>query len=202
MTDSDWTTLAYVVADVEGNGQQPPDLVELAVLPITDGTIGQGVSWLVRPPRPIKYMATAVHGIRTRDVAGFPPFAEIGHEVRQALASRVLVAHNAHVDVSVLKRELDGWEPPEVFDTLKLARRFLPGQPSYKLGALVKALSLDAGIPAGMEPHRAGYDVLVTARLFVLLATHEDGTPLSLDELRGQAPDRKSGGTNEAASLF
>ena len=53
----------------------------------------------------------------------------------------MLVAHNAHVDVAVLRRELDGWESPEVFDTLKLARRLLPGQPSYKLGALVKALS-------------------------------------------------------------
>jgi exodeoxyribonuclease X len=199
---TDWTTLAYAVADVEGNGQQPPDLVELAVLPITDGTIGQGVSWLVRPPRPIKYMATAVHGIRTGDVAGFPPFAEIDHEVRQALASRVLVAHNAHVDVSVLKRELDGWEPPEVFDTLKLARRLLPGQASYKLGALVKELSLDTGIPAGLTPHRAGYDVLVTARLFARLATGDDGRPRTLAELRGQAPGRKPGGTDEAASLF
>ena len=199
---TDWTTLDYAVADVEGNGQQPPDLVELAVLPITDGTIGEGVSWLVRPPRPIKYMATAVHGIRTNDVAGFPPFAEIDHEVRQALQSRVLVAHNAHVDVSVLKRELDGWEPPEVFDTLKLARRLLPGQPSYKLSALVKALSLDTGIPADMTPHRAGYDVLVTARLFARLATGDDGRPRTLAELRAQAADRRPGGTNEAASLF
>jgi exodeoxyribonuclease X len=199
---TDWTTLDYAVADVEGNGQQPPDLVELAVLPITDGAIGEAVSWLVRPPRPIKYMATAVHGLRTRDVAGSPPFAEIDHEVRQALMSRVLVAHNAHVDVSVLKRELGGWEPPEVFDTLKLARRLLPGQPSYKLGALVTALSLDTGIPAGLTPHRAAYDVLVTARLFARLATGDDGRPRTLAELRGQAPERKPGGTNEAASLF
>jgi len=199
---TDWTTLDYAVADVEGNGQQPPDLVELAVLPITDGAIGEGASWLVRPPRPVKYMATAVHGIRSKDVAGFPPFAEIDHEVRQALLSRVLVAHNAHVDVSVLKRELDGWEPPEVFDTLKLARRLLPGQPSYKLGALVTALALDTGIPAGLTPHRAAYDVLVTARLFTRLATGDDGRPRTIAELRGRAPERKPGGTNEAASLF
>jgi exodeoxyribonuclease X len=199
---TDWTTLAYAVADVEGNGQQPPDLVEVAVLPIADGAIGEAVSWLVKPPRPIKYMATAVHGIRTKDVARCPPFAEIDHEVRRALMSRVLVAHNAHVDVSVLKRELGEWEPPEVFDTLKLARRLLPGQPSYKLGALVKALSLDTGIPAGLTPHRAAYDVLVTARLFARLATGDDGRPRTLEELRGQAPDRKPGGTNEAASLF
>jgi hypothetical protein len=144
---ADWTHLRYAVADVEGNGQQPPDLVELAVLPITDGVIGKPVSWLVKPPRPITYFATGIHGISGKDVARAPAFADIEHEMRRALADRVLVAHNAHVDVAVLRRELDGWEASEVFDTLKLARRLLPGQPGYKLGALVKALSLDDGIP-------------------------------------------------------
>ena len=199
---TDWTSLSYAVADVEGNGQQPPDLVELAVLPITDGTIGEPVTWLVKPPRPIKYFATRIHGISGEDVASAPSFADIKHEVRQAFAGRVLVAHNAHVDMGVLRRELGEWESPEVFDTLKLARRLLPGQPSYKLGALVEALSLDGGMPVGLVPHRAAYDVLVTARLFVRLATRHDGRPVSLEELRGQAADPKPGGTDETAPLF
>jgi DNA polymerase III epsilon subunit-like protein len=199
---TDWTSLRYAVADVEGNGQQPPDLVELAVLPITDGIIGEPVSWLVKPPRPIRYLATSIHGISSQDVASAPAFANIEHEVRRALADRVLVAHNAHIDIAVLGRELDGWELSEVFDTLKLAKRLLPGQPSYKLGALVKALSLDDGMPPGVGPHRAAYDVLVTARLFARLATGHDGKPVSLAELRGQAGDQRPGGTDEAASLF
>jgi exodeoxyribonuclease X len=199
---ADWTSLRYAVADVEGNGQQPPDLVELAVLPITDGVIGESMSWLVKPPRPITYFATRIHRISSKDVASAPAFADIEHEVRRALADRVLVAHNAHIDIAVLGRELDGWEPPEVFDTLKLAKRLLPGQPSYKLGALVKALSLDDGMPPGVGPHRAAYDVLVTARLFARLATGHDGNPVSLAELRGQAGDQRPGGTDEAASLF
>jgi exodeoxyribonuclease X len=49
---ADWTDLAYAVVDVEGNGQQPPDLVELAVVPVTGGVIGEPTSWLVRPARP------------------------------------------------------------------------------------------------------------------------------------------------------
>ena len=199
---TDWTSLRYAVADVEGNGQQPPDLVELAILPITDGTIGEPVSWLVKPPRPIKAFATRIHGISAEDVASAPAFADIRHEVRQALGGRVLVAHNAHVDTGVLGRELGEWEYPEVFDTLKLARRLLPGQPSYKLGALVKALSLDGEMPSGLVPHRAAYDVLVTARLFVRLATRHDGNPVSLEELRGREANRNPGGADEIASLF
>jgi exodeoxyribonuclease X len=34
-TDS-WTAFDYAVVDVEGNGQQPPDLVEISIVAITD----------------------------------------------------------------------------------------------------------------------------------------------------------------------
>jgi exodeoxyribonuclease X len=199
---TDWTSLSYAVTDVEGNGQQPPDLVEVAVLPITAGRIGEPVSWLVRPPRPITAFAARIHGITAADIASAPPFAEIGHEVRAALTGRVLIAHNAHVDTGVLRRELGDWESPGVLDTLKLARRLLPGQPSYKLGALVKALGLDREIPPGLVPHRAAYDVLVTARLFTRLAAGRDGIPVTAEELRGTAPDPGPGDSDETAALF
>ncbi|WP_198318745.1 hypothetical protein [Pseudofrankia inefficax] len=44
---TDWTSLDYAFIDIEGNGQQPPDPVELAVAPITGGTIGEPASWLL-----------------------------------------------------------------------------------------------------------------------------------------------------------
>jgi DNA polymerase III epsilon subunit-like protein len=99
----------------------------------------------------------------------------------------------------VLQRKLPGWKTPEVFDTLKLARQLLPGNDGYKLGALVEAFQLAEGLPADLTPHRAGYDVLVTARLFVRLATLPDTRSLSLEELRGDAP---GGGQDEPPSLF
>jgi hypothetical protein len=44
--------------------------------------------------------------------------------------------------------------------------------------------------------------VLVTARLFVRLATRHDGNPVSLEELRGREANRNPGGADEIASLF
>jgi len=183
---TDWTRLSYVVVDVEGNGQQPPELVELAVMPIEGGVAGKHQSWLVQPLHPITHLATAIHGIRTQDVAGCPPVAEVAADVLAALDAPALVAHNAHVDVGVLRRELPGWEPPEVFDTLKLSRRLVPGLPAYKLGDLVERFELAEGVPDGLKPHRAAHDALVTARLFMLLA----GRAGSLEELRGQSPEK------------
>lgn len=196
---TDWTSLTYAVVDVEGNGQQPPDLVELAVVPIVGGVIQEPSSWLVKPERPIKYFATRIHGISTQDVANAPSFETITDEVRQALDVPALVAHNAHVDTDVLKRQLPRWDVPEVFDTLKLARRLLPNQPGYKLGMLVRALNLAEGLPNDLTPHRAAYDALVTARLFVRLVTITEGHPLTLEALRGDTPDRNN---RETPSLF
>jgi DNA polymerase III epsilon subunit-like protein len=195
---TDWESVRYAVVDVEGNGQQPPDLVELAVVPIVGGIIGHPASWLVKPTRPISPMATRIHGLTSQDIAAAPAFVDIEAEVRQALDADVLVAHNAHVDTGVLRRHLGGWQCPEVFDTLKLARRLVPGRESYKLGALVTTFALAEGLPAGLTPHRATYDAMVTARLFVHLATPQDTGPLSLGQLRGT----ESGGDRDAPPLF
>lgn len=196
---TDWTSLRYAVVDVEGNGQQPPDLVELAMVPIVSGVIGEAVSWLVKPDMAITRVATRIHGLSDKDVASAPVFTEIKDSVIDALDGAALVAHNAHVDVDVLRRKLPDWQSPEVFDTLKLARRLLPGLDSYRLSALVKAYRLDDGLPDDLTPHRATYDVLVTARLFVRLATSPGTGPLSLEELRGDPPE---GNSDEAPALF
>jgi DNA polymerase III epsilon subunit-like protein len=73
-----------------------------------------------------------------------------------------------------------------VLDTLKLSRRLLPDQPTHRLGALAEALHLIDGLPPGLTPHRASYDALVAARLFVYLATKPDGTPRSFDDLHNE----------------
>jgi exodeoxyribonuclease X len=169
---TDWKSLKYVVVDVEGNGQQPPDLVELAVVPIVGGTIGDYSNWLVKPAEPIRHFATRIHGLSNQDVADAPTFEGIAAEVRHALAGAVFVAQNAHVDAGLLARKLgDTWPDPEVFDTLKLARRLLPGRKSYRLNELVRSYELAEGLPEGLAPHQATYDALVTARLFIILAT-------------------------------
>jgi exodeoxyribonuclease X len=50
-----WTRLTYLVVAVEGNGHQPPDLMEPAAVPIVSGIIGEPTTWLVQP---ITYFAT------------------------------------------------------------------------------------------------------------------------------------------------
>ena len=186
---TDWTEHRYAVIDVEGNGQRPPDLVELAVVPIDAGRIGVTTSWLFKQSQPITPIARRIHGITNEMVTDAPAFAGLEAAVRAHLDGAVLVAHNAGGDLRVLRRKMPDFAPAEVLDTLTLSRRLRPEQSSHRLGALAQALDLTEGLPARLTPHRATYDALVTARLFLRLATKPDGTPMSIDELRDQPGD-------------
>ncbi|WP_433169703.1 3'-5' exonuclease [Kribbella sp. CA-247076] len=158
-------------------------MVEVSIVAIKGGLIGQPRSWLVRPPRPITSMVRRFHKITDDQVVDAPTVADIEAELRQALSDKVFVAHNAGVDLGVLGRALPGFQPARVVDTLKIARRLLPGRDSYQLGALVDAYGLARGLPADLAPHRATYDALVCARLLSHLATSLGRGPLRLADL-------------------
>ena len=178
-----------VVVDIEGNGQQPPDIVEIAVLPMTGGrpvTPAGLRTWLIRPPRPITGLVTRkVHGISNDDVAHAPPWTDVADQVATAITGRVMVAHNASVERRVLSAHLPDWYPPLVLDTFRLAKRVwsdLPG--GYGLDNLIvhahltsphfdRADSHGDGAGAGrseLRRHRAAYDTWMTAALLAALA--------------------------------
>jgi DNA polymerase III epsilon subunit-like protein len=145
------------VVDVEGNGQQPPEIIEMALL-IVDGETTKLRSWLIRPERPISSFVTRkVHGISNSDVAGSPVWSDVADDIAAALSDRTLVAHHATVEHSVLSAHLPAWRPPLVLDTLRLAKHILPGLKSYGLDHLVEEASIDTSGLDGQR-HRAGYD--------------------------------------------
>ncbi|HCT75531.1 MAG TPA: 3'-5' exonuclease [Micromonosporaceae bacterium] len=164
-------TLRFAVIDVEGNGQQPPEIVEIAILAM-DGLVltTQPRTWLVKPSQPITPLVTRkVHGIKNSDVKDAPWFTEIASEIQAILSDRIPVAHNARIDHEVLSRQLPTWEPALVVDTLRLARALWPGLKSYSLDPLLAHARIDTSSLAGCR-HRAGFDAHATALLFATLA--------------------------------
>jgi DNA polymerase III epsilon subunit-like protein len=162
---SAWHERDYAVVDVEGDGQQPADLVELAIVHISSGHIGEPVVWLVRPPGPIAWRAQQVHGITDEHVAGAEPFEAVHDDVLAHLGGAVIVGHHVGVDLQVLYRKLPYWRPAHVIDTLRLARALLPDAGSHRLAALAGQLELTADTAGRSRPHRAAYDALLAARL-------------------------------------
>ncbi|WP_217166515.1 exonuclease domain-containing protein [Streptomyces sp. AC512_CC834] len=166
---------ALLVVDVEGNGTNPPDLVEVAALPVRDGRPDKSTAgwWLTRPNRPVTPFATRVHGLTNDDLAEQPAWAEIANQVRAFLGGAWICAHNAHTDYRVLGAHLSGWQPAGVLDTLRLAKVTYPDLGKYSLDALIEYVRPDLSEAPGAR-HRAAFDAFATARLLTAMASRFD----------------------------
>ncbi len=109
MNYESWPRLLAV--DVEGNGATPPDLVEVAALPLRAGIPDTSTAraWLIRPPTPVTAFATRVHKLTNDDLASCPPWESVRDQVRAMLHGAWICAHHARVDYQVLSRHLPGW---------------------------------------------------------------------------------------------
>ncbi|MFG2351553.1 3'-5' exonuclease [Streptomyces phaeochromogenes] len=164
---------ALLVVDVEGNGTNPPDLVEVAALPVRDGAPDKTTAkaWLTRPNRPVTAFATRVHGLSNNDLADKPAWAQIAGQVHTFLGTAWICAHSAHTDYRVLRAHLPGWEPAGVLDTLRLARATFPDLDGYSLDALIKHLQPDLS-EAPAQRHRATFDAFATAQILIAMTAH------------------------------
>lgn len=161
-----------VLLDVETGGKDAArtELLEVAAIPLVEGEarLDAGFVSFVRPsgPQAISAQAARINGIRWERVARAEPPAAVLPRLLAAIAGKAIVGHNIErfdlVVVRRVAREL-GLEPPRnpAIDTLKLARRLLPDEPSYRLEALARRFHL--GHP---QDHRAEADAILNADVF------------------------------------
>jgi DNA polymerase III epsilon subunit-like protein len=170
MNFATWPPL--LVVDVEGNGTNPPDLVEVAALPIRDGRPDKTTAkaWLTRPNRPVTPFATKVHGLTNDDLANKPAWAEIANDVQNFLGTAWFCAHNVHTDYRVMAAHLPQWKPAGVLDTLRLAKATFPELGRYSLDALIEHVKPDLN-EAPAQRHRATFDAFATAQILTAMAT-------------------------------
>ncbi|MFM2093331.1 MAG: polymerase PolC-type, partial [Planctomycetota bacterium] len=132
--------------------------------------------------------ATAVHGIRNRDVAGKPTIAETLPRFLQFLgdAPSVMMAHNAGFDMGFLAmawgRLRQSGPSHTVVDTIPLARERLP-LGNYKLETIGRHLGL-----IDRERHRALDDSVLLKNVFLNLVEREP-TIATLAELFDFTPE-------------
>ncbi|WP_051338759.1 3'-5' exonuclease [Sulfuricella denitrificans] len=158
-------------------------MVELAIAKIVGGTVLMPPKeWMVRPSEPITWQAERVHGISNRDVRGKQTLSEVSGDLELELGAEMIIGHHVGVDYRVLQLSLPKWKPSATLDTLKLARTVVPGLESYSLSALVEEFNLENVLEG--RPHRAAYDALAAAHVFVILAKRFDGNgDLTLDAI-------------------
>lgn len=114
------------------------------------------------PPTPISIEAMSVHHITNEMVKGHKPFCECleKEDYVKDISESILVAHNAHFDIEILKRE--GVETKGYICTLKVAQNLFDLN-QYKLQFLRYNFGLEIG---QVRAHDAEGDIEVLEALF------------------------------------
>ena len=156
----------YAVVDIETTGSHAGEgmITEICIL-ITDGEkLLDRWESLVNPEMPIPPFVQRLTGITDRMVSRAPRFTELAEQVYQLLNGKIFVAHNVQFDHSFIDTALqrNGFQlQGKRLCTVRLSQKIFPGQISYSLGKLCRALNIEL-----KERHRAAGDALATLDLF------------------------------------
>lgn len=167
------------VLDTETCGLEPTDqFVELASMtwdhpynprstPITY------FEELANPQMPISPGAKATHHLQERDLIDARPPALVLASMDAFIGPiDYYVAHNAPYDRGVLALADPSYLQRPWIDTVRCAQHIWPEAPGHSNQVLRYWLELEVETPPGLYPHRALYDVIVTAHLlFEMLKT-------------------------------
>jgi len=156
----------FAIVDIETTGGYASgnSITEIAIA-IHDGE--QMVDYfetLVNPEAPIPRYIQALTGITNAMISQAPLFEDVAPKIFSLLHDKVFVAHNVNFDYSFVKHQLAqcGYDlDVKKLCTVRLARKVLPGHPSYSLGNLCRCLQIQIE-----QRHRAGGDTIATVKLF------------------------------------
>jgi len=170
-----WREVEFASLDFETTGldYDHDAVLSFGVVPIRGGRVllREAVHQLVVPHVPPSPTSMTIHHILPADLAGAPSLVEAQQVLRSALAGRFLLAWYADVEIAFLARVFGtrrgSWRRRTVdARRLVLALEGLPGDTRETLTRTAERY----GVPVS-SPHHALDDALVTAQLFLVLAT-------------------------------
>jgi DNA polymerase-3 subunit epsilon len=182
----------YSIIDVETTGinAKTDRITEVAIVLFDGKEIVEQYSSLVNPECKISYRITQITGINNKMVASAPKFYEIAKKIVELTENCVFVAHNAAFDYRFIRAEFEslGYSfERKTLDTIKLARKFIPGLRSYSLGNLCDEIGIKI-----TNRHRALGDALATTELFKrIYQYHPDLDGVSLKGLHSNLTKEK-----------
>lgn len=176
----------YAVVDLEttGGSAQYGKITEVAIYVFDGEKIVDEFTSLINPECPIPANITRLTGISNEMVADAPRFFEVAKEIVQFTEGHIFVAHNVNFDYKFLQEEFRrlGYAfRRETLCTVRLARRSVPGQPSYSLGKLTKSLGISL-----TNHHRAAADARATVDLLKYCLDAPSGEKAKTALMNGQ----------------
>ena len=103
---------------------------------------------LINPQTPFSWRNTQIHGIHESDVVNAPTFPDIWQHINPFFApDKLVIAHNATFDNSVLKNTLQHYQITlpayQTLDTLRTSQKLFLNLPNHKLNTVADALNIE-----------------------------------------------------------
>lgn len=138
----------FVAIDFETANNRRNSACSVAVVEVKDSKIYDSFYTLIRPPQlAFNYTNIQIHGITPQDVKDKPNLSEIWLELKACLENKIVIAHNASFDMSVLRSSLEEYHLPvpqfQHCCTVQIAKRVWPNLPNHKLGTLGEYFHID-----------------------------------------------------------
>lgn len=155
----------YAVVDIETTGSFTGrhKITEIAIYIFDGKQITDEYQTLVNPESSIPPYISSMTGITNKMVENAPKFYEVAKDVLLKLEGHIFVAHNVNFDYNFIRQEfksLGGDFQSKKLCTVRLARKIIPGLPSYSLGNLAKHLGIEIN-----GRHRAFGDAKATVKV-------------------------------------
>ena len=177
--------MKFTVFDVETPNGKNDRICSLGLALVDDGAVVRTESYLIDPECDFSHVNVNIHGIVPNMVRGCPRFIDIWPKLEPLFVDRIVVAHKASFDLSVLCKTLSfyGQELPSLrfLDTCSLARSYYPDLPNCRLDTICSILNYH------LEHHNAGSDALAAANVLLDMLRHG----LSDKEIQLYTPDNE-----------
>lgn len=151
----------FTIVDIETTGGSPffSRIIEVGLLRVEKGKVVEEYQTLLNPGIEIPEFITKMTGIREKDVAHAPTFADIAEALLAKFEDAIFVAHNVNFDYSFLKEEFRriGWAfNTDRLCTVRLSRSLYKEHKHHNLSAIIKRYNFQVA-----NRHRAFDDAKV-----------------------------------------
>lgn len=156
----------FAAIDFETANRFHGSVCALGLVIVEQGQIVKKISKLVRPKELFfEYYNVKIHGITEEQVKNELEFNELWPEILPLLEGRIILAHNASFDMSVLRNVLLQYDLPcPSFShacTVKIARKTWPELMSHRLNSVAEHLGIE------FQHHDALEDAIACAKIAV-----------------------------------
>ncbi|MBN2830438.1 MAG: ribonuclease H-like domain-containing protein, partial [Candidatus Cloacimonetes bacterium] len=160
----------FICFDIETTGlsKEKDEIIEIGAVKYKDGVEIDRFSEFIKPRQKVPFFIKQLTHISDEQIESGKSAFEVLEKFRDFIGDDFLVAHNSSFDYPFVSHHmlLNGFMPlsNHIFDTLDLARIYLPFEANHKLATVAEFFEV-----VNESAHRAIHDAETTALVFVKL---------------------------------